>query len=511
MFKRRSWTFWPTYIDNNTLITSTPKRSPLIFICLLFFAAVVNLAFLKNQLWQDELYSLDHFILVPVTRTLTDYHDNNNHIVFSLLSNVYLQVIGIRDPSEILDNPWIIRILPYAFTLMGIACFYLLSGRVFGDLPARISSILLVTSLQTYSFGTQVRGYSLGTFLFALHFLLLLRYRQVQNKRLLLPLTLLGALALINLPSALYTYAAIGSILLISASASPDARRRLVTIRSVEAQLLLTLAGSIALASLYFLTLRQQIAQNTVILPVHNSFLVLLKQPFAVFYHFIDLRYFILIPAVLSFLILSKKESQYHFSIFLAGSFFLPFLFFALHDPMIIPRTWIVLLPVFCLFMGQIITPFFMAFRKWLLPFEALCILALAFSFFFLRQSILHSNGEDKIALDLKYQYHLFGFNPNDILDTAVKIAGQEQTKIRIDENFQAGIRYYARYRPLDSINRANKNSDKVILLTDKPLTADDVNKMNKTIVDYGKNNDRNFYKWYLLRPEMLPVTPGNK
>src|SRR6202021_3934299 len=108
------------------------------------------------------------------------------------------------------------RIFAYSFPVLSVVSFFLLSRKIFGSLFTLIASIIFITSLQTYTFGAQVRGYSFEVLLCTLHFLLILRYKQTVNSKLLWLILIVGILELINLPSTLYFYAAIILLLVIS-------------------------------------------------------------------------------------------------------------------------------------------------------------------------------------------------------------------------------------------------------------------------------------------------------
>lgn len=221
MHKGQLWTFWPAEAPKMEPPGLHYKGFPLFLFFLLALTALFNLTFINNELWQDELYTLDNFVLVPVSKTLTDYHSTNNHLIFSLLSNIYLKIAGISNLHTLMESPWIIRLLPYCITLLTIPCFYFLTRRIFGSLFSAIATLLLATSLETYSFGTLVRGYSLEILLSTLLLLWILRYQQTSDKRLLLPIALVSAAGLLNLPPAIYSEAALWTLLAVSLFSAP--------------------------------------------------------------------------------------------------------------------------------------------------------------------------------------------------------------------------------------------------------------------------------------------------
>src|ERR1700733_8756601 len=91
LFGKQFWTFWPIELYQGKPIGGKKKQSSMFFFSILLISAVANLFFINNELWQDELYTLDHFVLVPISTTLSDYHSSNNHFVFNLIANIYLK------------------------------------------------------------------------------------------------------------------------------------------------------------------------------------------------------------------------------------------------------------------------------------------------------------------------------------------------------------------------------------------------------------------------------------
>jgi len=206
-FESRTWTLWPENTQPAPM-TANPDDQLYrrVFLFLFGFAAVTNMLFLNNPLWQDELYTLDHFVLVPPFATLTDYHTTNNHIVFNLISNLYLKLIGITELSELQANPIIIRILPYFYTLISIPAFYFGAKKMQGPLFAIIALAIYISTLQVYSFGAQARGYSLELLFIIILFNLIFSYRRSPSLKQLTGISVIGILALLNLPSTIYLF-----------------------------------------------------------------------------------------------------------------------------------------------------------------------------------------------------------------------------------------------------------------------------------------------------------------
>lgn len=67
-----------------------------------FIILLVHAQHLCADFWSDEIYSVKEFILVPITKTLTDYHVPNNHVFANLIDNIYLKVIQVHSLDQLL-------------------------------------------------------------------------------------------------------------------------------------------------------------------------------------------------------------------------------------------------------------------------------------------------------------------------------------------------------------------------------------------------------------------------
>jgi len=96
----------------NSLISLRKKYTPeyLLLIAGIVACIVINYNNIFLDFWCDEFYSLKHFQAVPISKTLTDYHDVNNHIFFNLLCNIYLKITGQNDLIPILFHPERLRV-----------------------------------------------------------------------------------------------------------------------------------------------------------------------------------------------------------------------------------------------------------------------------------------------------------------------------------------------------------------------------------------------------------------
>jgi hypothetical protein len=127
---------------------------------LIWLSRYINLDF-----WYDEVFTLRNFVFVSVMNTATDYSFPNNHIFFNLINNMYLKFIGVNDLYALLEGSWRIRLLQLLYTLVTLTYLYLIGIRFFNKFIARMSLIILVSTVPFYNFSLQLRGYGLSMML----------------------------------------------------------------------------------------------------------------------------------------------------------------------------------------------------------------------------------------------------------------------------------------------------------------------------------------------------------
>lgn len=185
-------------------------------ICLVLAASALYFHF-GNDLWNDEIYTLQSFVFKGLGTVLTDYHVPNNHILTNIFHWGWVQLTGVNDLGALLDSPWRIRLLPLCFSALTVWWVYR-AGLACGDRPTGLLAVLMLLSgltFQAYAF--QVRGYALNMTVVAGLSAWAMRWANGDNRRHrdLLPLALLTAALLYVLPSNVYfgLAAALGVIL----------------------------------------------------------------------------------------------------------------------------------------------------------------------------------------------------------------------------------------------------------------------------------------------------------
>ncbi len=159
--------------------------------------------------WNDEVYSLKQFQLVPLATTLSDYHDVNNHVGFNLLCNLYLRATHQHDLFALLMHPERIRIFLLFISLGITALLWRLSMEMGGVKLALINLVLFLTTLPFYNFTMQLRGYGLATLLVLGIVLYLHRFYHSGSRRHCLGICLLLAYVFYVHPANIYLIVAL--------------------------------------------------------------------------------------------------------------------------------------------------------------------------------------------------------------------------------------------------------------------------------------------------------------
>jgi hypothetical protein len=122
--------------------------------------------YLFLDLWNDELYTLEHFVFVPKLTTITDYHVPNNHVFANLVFGVWTQLLGIHGIHDILEHPWILRFFLAGISAVGVLLIYVAGERLQRH-AGFLAALVLCFTVPFLNFSTQVRGYSISMMLVA--------------------------------------------------------------------------------------------------------------------------------------------------------------------------------------------------------------------------------------------------------------------------------------------------------------------------------------------------------
>ena len=142
-----------------------PLKEPALIIAIILPFLFWLLRYINIDFWYDEIFTLHNYAFTSLGKTVTDYSFPNNHIFFNLINNIYLKSIGASDVFDLMDMPFRIRLLPFAYTMGTLFYLYLIGKKFFNEFIANLSLIILVTTIPFYNFALQVRGYGLSIML----------------------------------------------------------------------------------------------------------------------------------------------------------------------------------------------------------------------------------------------------------------------------------------------------------------------------------------------------------
>lgn len=151
-------------------------------VCAIPWLSYVVFEYINLDFWRDEIYSLEHFVFVPITTIVTDYHIPNNHVFANLLNHIFLYTLDLED-VDLLIYPWKIRILMLLYTIITFVYVYRIGRNFFHPLTSILSVMVLGSTLPFLNFAVQVRGYSLSIMLNAMSIYYIARYYKIGQKK----------------------------------------------------------------------------------------------------------------------------------------------------------------------------------------------------------------------------------------------------------------------------------------------------------------------------------------
>jgi hypothetical protein len=434
--------------------------------------------FLNNDFWQDEIYTLDHFVFQSWKTIFTDYHSTNNHILFNLFLKLVIASAGITEIKVVLEYPFILRLVPFFFSLL---CIYFLYKGVYDFYGPSIAKIILsvfCTTIVFVDFSCQLRGYSLSILITILQFLAVLNILKHNKRRGSFFLFFLTLGSLICLPTNIYLSISIVTVSVILWLS--ENIRKLVVLNRIKKRIFIDiiqpLVAAIIISGVYYLWLLSLQSKNELISAYSIFNLKNLIQASAVFYQYMDYRfYFILYCIVWTFLIISKRGNKNSIKIFLpAALYFLPFVIFYFHGVIIIQRVFLSLLPFFTVGIGIVIHDVNSIFNKKKLIYLIIILnlLLLIFSFKTLISDSIQNNKNSIHKHSLREHYYLINFNAKEASLLASELSRSMNKKLIVWDDFgETGIKYYLKHFriPYDNFSKNNFiNKENIYLVNNK-------------------------------------------
>ena len=469
-----------------------------LFVSFLFFAGVL-IYFLPNDFWQDEVYTLSHFVFVSTATTATDYYSTNNHVLFSLFCNLLRQILGFKQLSDVLLHPYFLRSVPVIISLAAVLIFYKKTANRYGKEAAIICSSVWLSTFPLLCFASQFRGYSLSILLVTLQyfsFSKIVKSERITFFRCLI-LFLLSSLSLLCLPTNIYieaSYLLLCLMLFVIPSFSTILFDTSITKINLI-KIISAIAAGCLWTSLYYRWMLMQQPQNEFITTFHPFAVENLTQSLSIFYRFSGYRLylplFLILPIILFIKRMVKKEFSYTPVLLPFLLFFIPFVFFFIHGAIIIQRTFLSLIPFFCLMTGLALQSFSgIRFYKPMYNLIMLLNLVCIIITFVLFVNVSKKNNiVENHQQDLVQHYYLVHFNALQTTQLAKKMTAKNGYPLYLDDGFgQTGIDYYlsAFQIPFTRISDSTVLPDHCLILTNlkKKTTGELIDK------------ERNYHQW---------------
>lgn len=384
----------------------------------------------NDGLWNDEIYTLRNFVFQGLPTVMSDYHVPNNHILSNVFHWLWIQLSGITDLGQLLDQAWRIRLWPGLLAFATIGMVYRLGRQATDPLGGAIAVVVLLTTLAFGNFALQVRGYSLSMLLITGLIYGAFRVLSAQAvDRISVAALALSVLGLLyTIPSNLYVVAGAGIMLAVLLGKNHK--------RTVIIALSAMSGGGLAAVALY-LPMFDQVTNNEYITAgrsFRTDHIILLKTTLE---HFLNWRFLLLPLLVLGWRATPKGDLHRQQLILLGGVFLLPFAASLVRGDTPPMRTYTVLIPVFALFIALAWSAAARQWEgrgNWVTFIHIGGLLVCVASYWYGKQEIVShlktTMSTFRYDQDLNYNYYQFCYAPNEEFDLFKQTAGTGATLI---------------------------------------------------------------------------------
>lgn len=429
---------------------------------------------LNEDLWNDEIYTLQSFVFKGLTTVLTDYHVPNNHILSNVLHWAWVKLPGFNKLDAVLDQAWKIRLLPALLSLGTIAVLWRTGDRAWGRAGAWITILLLLTGITFEHFAFQVRGYPLS--MLAAAGLLQAAFLFLENPQMSrgqwFAVAGLGAALLYTIPSNLYLLLAAGAMAPI-AKGLPARENRTANLQWISA----LLAGA-ALAVVLYWPVFGQVSNNDYIAAAGAFRKVHAQNPMDVLTQFFSWRWLML--PVLGWgahkACAATGLPRRRF-VLLGGVLVLPFLLSAIRGDDAPLRAYAVLLPAFVLLLAlcwhSAAEGLSIGRRTALnVGMGLICLFGFGYAEYEVRVKLRHGMDEVVRYQELNYNYYADYYEPNLEFDLFQQRYPGQTLVLETAEPYDQPVyldRKGMRFVPLDSIEAYLQHEVTVYVSTRNP------------------------------------------
>lgn len=431
------------------------------------FLAWTGARVLFRDLWYDEIWSLRYYALAPLDTVLTDYSTPNNHVLYNLINNVLLRLLGIADLEAVLRAPAVIRIPALVYALGALGYVFATARRFLGVPAAWLALALLATSVPFFHFAAQARGYSLSCLLVAALVHHALRYQATHSRWHGGAVVACTGLALWTIPSNLYVVAALAVVLGMRAMAEERNAARACRVPGL-------IAGGLVLAVVLYSPMLERVLDNPFVRSEGPFRWVTLRvQAPRIFDQMLSARW-LLLPLVLIGLARARRRRG-------AGVFLLvlclPFLFSFVRGDRPFGRTFVALTPIFTLVLTVAL---FAELARWrarrrvaaVLTVALYCNVTFALELRGIDRRLARDRELGRMSQDLYCGYYLGDYRPRWV---AAELARRRTTEpVLLDGGDRAAMPAYLAlsgidHRAIGALAGALRDSKSCWILTPRP------------------------------------------
>jgi hypothetical protein len=423
---------------------------------------ITLVANMTKQLWNDEIYSLVHFVFVPLNTSLTDYHSTNNHIFFNLINSFYLRLLGINSITILLRHPYLIRMVSLVYGIGTCIYVFKTAKLLYGRKEAFLALSILFTSLAFTNHVLQARGYSLSMMLCSMIFYYHMEFISKPRQKNLMILVLFTALLIYSILSNLWFVLAAMIISIV--------------------QKKWKLAGAYFLGLVLAIVLYSPVissftSNDTLNGRDENPLMIFWYYMPKLFYYFIAHRYLLAIIIVLSVIVLLRKRDKHILPAMLF--FLLPFVFSCIRMQTPPDRIFLFFMPVIAVLSAFLVFHLVRLTGKWQSLTYLLFIVYLNISYLFALIEVNHcltKNIESGIRKqNLMYNYYLCKYNPEQTAEyckdkNPVVLFNTEPNDMIYYLNLH-NIRAYD-FSSIDSLKRTHKKIFFITMFPDQAIDS---------------------------------------
>ncbi len=318
--------------------------------------------FVNIDLWYDEVYSLEYFVLVDFSNTLTDYHAPNNHIFFNLFHQLITRLADLRDARVLAENVYILRSIQGLVAIcVGLYSVKLLR-RFFNLDRSEIAILILFTTIPFMNFSLQLRGYNLSSLFLLMIIYHSWSYMEGQKAKHAAMVSISSMLLIYTIPSNAYMLIPIGMAFFVLGISNwgKDNQRIISYFKSI-----VLIGIGLGIATLLYIPVFDNLISNRFSSKEAESLFYSLELLPRIFLAFISERYLLIIPVIIGLreLLRRGKKIEREYLLVLLFILLFPFLISFLHQKHPFERVFISLAPVFCILLS-LLTIYFLQYIK---------------------------------------------------------------------------------------------------------------------------------------------------